>query len=41
MKHKIRKIKLKKNEKLFLISNKTKRGLAECIEALKLELKLS
>ena len=41
MKHKITKMKLKKNEKLFLISNKTKKGLAECIEALKLELNLS
>ena len=41
IKDKIRKIKLKKNEKLFLISNKTKKGLAKCIEALKLELKLS
>ena len=38
---KIQKIKLKKNEKLFLISNKTKKGLKECIEALKSELKLS
>ena len=38
---KIKKIKLKKNEKLFLISNKTKQGLEECIKALKSELKLS
>lgn len=38
--NKIKTIKLKKQEKLFFISNKTKEGLTELIEVLKKELKL-
>jgi len=41
LKAKMKKIKLKKQDKVFLISNKTKQGLAELVKALKRELKLS
>jgi len=41
LKAEVKKIRLKKNEKVFFISNKTKQGLEECLQALKTELKLS
>ena len=41
LKVKIKKIKLKKKDKLFLVSNKTKKGLKACLTALKSELKMT